>query len=243
MVTMSQPTPARSASAPSTSASVSPRPTISDDLVVRPAAFARASTERLRAYEAEGRTVRWRRATVSRLWFSTSGRASNTTPSESGSPLQSGMSTSTAVPGLAARMAWTVAANPAAPPSDRSSRATAVTTACDSPISTTASATLAGSPGSVASGRRVSTRQNPQARVHRSPLTMNVAVPSFQHSKMLGHPASSHTVTRDFPRIRPFRRRYSGPVSSLTFIHSGLRSTGGGSPGPSPLVKAARSTL
>ena len=29
---------------------------------------------------------------------------------------------------------------------------------------------------------QVSTAQNPQARVHRSPSSMKVAVPSFQHS-------------------------------------------------------------
>ena len=46
----------------------------------------------------------------------------------------------------------------------------------------------------------VSTRQNPQARVQRSPSTMNVAVPSAQHSLRFGQPASSHTVTR--PRSR-----------------------------------------
>ena len=43
----------------------------------------------------------------------------------------------------------------------------------------------------------MSTRQNPHALVHRSPLTMNVAVPSDQHSKMFGQPASSQTVTSD----------------------------------------------
>ena len=83
-----------------------------------------------------------------------------------------------------------------APSSARSSRATVVTTAKPRPIRSTASATRSGSPGSSGSGRRVSTRQNPQARVQRSPLIMKVAVPSAQHSERLGHPASSHTVTR-----------------------------------------------
>ena len=46
----------------------------------------------------------------------------------------------------------------------------------------TAWATRSGSPGSGAAGWRVSTRQKPQARVQRSPLIMNVAVPSCQHS-------------------------------------------------------------
>ena len=74
--------PARSASSPTTSSSVSPIPTISPDLVVRPAALARASTDRLRAYPAEGRTARCSRATVSMLWLSTSGRTANSTSSE-----------------------------------------------------------------------------------------------------------------------------------------------------------------
>ena len=55
-------------------------------------------------------------------------------------------------------------------------------------------------------GLRVSTRQKPHFRVHRSPATMNVAVPSDQHSKMFGQPASSHTVTRSSDRIVFFSR-------------------------------------
>ena len=71
----------------------------------------------------------------------------------------------------------------------------------------TASATLSGSVASSGSGCRVSTRQNPHARVQRSPLIMNVAVPSAQHSKMLGQPASSHTVTSPRSRIVCLSRR------------------------------------
>ena len=80
-----------------------------------------------------------------------------------------------------------VAANWAAPPSGRSSRATAVSTAKRRPISATAAATRSGSSAAGgASGLRVSTRQKPQARVQRSPLSMKVAVPSDQHSEMFG---------------------------------------------------------
>ena len=71
-------------------------------------------------------------------------------------------------------------------------------------------------------GARVSTRQKPQARVQREPLTMKVAVPSAQHSKMLGQPASSHTVTR--PRswtVRP-RPRNSAPMRAGTRSHGRL---------------------
>jgi ATP-dependent RNA helicase DeaD len=75
-----------------------------------------------------------------------------------------------------------VAAMPAAPPSSTSSRATLVITACSRPWVATASATRRGSSGSSGSGLRVSTWQNPQARVQRSPRIMKVAVRSAQHS-------------------------------------------------------------
>lgn len=42
----------------------------------------------------------------------------------------------------------------------------------------------------------VFTAQNLQPRVHVSPSSMMVPVPPFQHSPMLGHWASSHTVCR-----------------------------------------------
>ena len=77
MVTMSTPTAARSISTARTSSSVSPIPTIRPDFVTRPRDFERASTERLRAYPALGRTACCRRGTVSTLWFITSGDASN----------------------------------------------------------------------------------------------------------------------------------------------------------------------
>ena len=43
-------------------------------------------------------------------------------------------------------------------------------------------------------GLPVSTEQKRQARVHTAPISISVAVPAFQHSPMLGHLASSHTV-------------------------------------------------
>ncbi len=57
--------------------------------------------------------------------------------------------------------------------------------------------------------------------VQRSPLIMKVAVPSAQHSKMLGQPASSHTVTRSRLRIVCFEL----PVLRT---HDGLRPQPGG---------------
>ena len=157
------------------------------------------------------------------LWLSTSGRAAKTVSSDAGSPLQSEMSTSTRASGDRLRMAWMVAANAPAPPSGRSSRATQVTTAYDSPMRATASATCSGSAGSSASGLLVSTRQKPQALVHRSPLIMKVPVPSAQHSKMLGQPASSHTVVRSRSRMVCLSLRYSGVMRTLARAHSGLR--------------------
>src|SRR5205814_1693379 len=81
-----------------------------------------------------------------------------------------------------------------APPSGRSSRATAVTTTCASRILRVASATLSGSSISNGNGLAVVTAQNPQARVQRSPAIMKVAVPLVQHSQWLGHLALSQTV-------------------------------------------------
>ena len=69
----------------------------------------------------------------------------------------------------------------------------------------------------------MSTRQNPQARVQRSPLIMNVAVPSDQHSDRFGQPASSHTVTRSRSRIVLRMAMTSSVSCSLARIHSGLR--------------------
>ena len=168
--------------APRTSSTVSPMPRMMPDFVSRPASEDRASSASDRKYAADGRAARCSRATVSRLWFSTSGRAAKIVSSASGSPLQSGMSTSTRVAGVRERIAAMVAAKPAAPPSGRSSRATLVITACSSSRVATASATRRGSSGSSAIGLRVSTRQKPHARVHRSPRIMNVAVWSAQHS-------------------------------------------------------------
>ena len=142
IVTISTPIEARSASVWTTSSNVSPIPATNPDLVVSPAAFARARTDRLRAYDAEGRTARWRRATVSMLWFRTSGRDAKTTSRARSSPRRSLMSASTDGAGDAAEpSAWIasmVAATWAAPPSSRSSRATIVRTANRSPMSATA---------------------------------------------------------------------------------------------------------
>ena len=160
------------------------------------------------------------------LWLSTSGRAAKIVSSASGRPCSRRSAPRPGRRGRAAADRRRSSRRTApAPPSGRSSRATVVTTANRRPIRSTASATRSGSSGSSGSGWRVSTRQKPQARVQRSPLIMNVAVPSDQHSEMFGQPASSHTVTR--PRSRTVRLSSSGlrsRVRTWARIHSGLRS-------------------
>ena len=71
-------------------------------------------------------------------------------------------------------------------------------------------------------GLRVSTRQKPHARVQRSPSTMNVAVPSAQHSDRFGQPASSHTVTRPRSRTVRLSASTSGAVVHLRAQPLGL---------------------
>ena len=155
-------------------------------LVRMPAFRRRMSTSRLRSYLAWMRTCLVRRRTVSRLWLTTSGATLITFCRFSHFPAKSGMRVSRVVPGLCWRMARTVCAQISAPPSDRSSRSTEVMTACLTPISLTLLATRPGSKGSTSSGRPVDTLQKPQERVQTLPRIMNVAVPSPQHSPMLG---------------------------------------------------------
>lgn len=97
----------------------------------------------------------------------------------------------------------------------------------------TACATRFGSAGSSGGGVwLVLTLQKEQPRVHVSPIIMIVAVaaPSFppQHSPMLGHRASSHTVARlrlftDFDKRSRFSRRW--PVGVSMRSHEGFGKT------------------
>ncbi len=145
--------PARSASTATTSSRVSPSPTMSPDLVVSPAAAARARTERLRAYDADGRTARCSRGTVSTLWFSTSGRGvEDRRPASRHRRGNRGSAPRPGSRGSVAGSSSIVAAKAAAPPSSRSSRATAVSTANCKPIRSTASATREGSSSRAAAG-------------------------------------------------------------------------------------------
>jgi hypothetical protein len=68
--------------------------------------------------------------------------------------------------------------------------------------------------------------QNVQARVHTAPSIITVACLSFQHSPMLGQPASSHTVLSFHSRISRRVAWYSGDPGALTRIHGGFRGLG-----------------
>src|SRR6478735_7257811 len=90
----------------------------------------------------------------------------------------------------------------------------------------TLSATRRGSSRSSSAGLPVSIWQKSHRRVHCSPPIRNVASRSSQHSKVLGQPASSHTVCRPSRRTRPLSSVYSGPILARVLIHGGLRSMG-----------------
>src|SRR6266571_1491916 len=109
-----------------------------------------------------------------------------------------------------------------APPSFKSSRATAVITTCFNFIRITASATRCGSSSSKANGFAVVTAQNPHARVQRSPAIMNVAVPWLQHSQRFGHCALSQTVWRRKSEISALVEKKTGFDGNLTLIQDGL---------------------
>ena len=172
-------------------------------------------------------------------------------------PLTSEINVSTFAETFIARIARTVSTTCCIPPSIKSSRATMVSTANSRPIRCTASATRRGSSASGCSGFCVSIKQNPQALVHLSPSTINVAVPSFQHSLKFGHPACSHTVTKLRSRSVRFVCNTSSVCCTCGRIHSGLRTEilkpsvtpacssrlimRTGSPAPSPLENAERS--
>src|SRR6516164_2320731 len=72
-------------------------------------------------------------------------------------------------------------------------------------------------------GLPVSTEQKRQARVQTAPMSIRVAVPAFQHSPMLGHFASSHTVARRYSLTSARTALNPDPVGALAFSHGGLR--------------------
>src|SRR5918994_1738145 len=166
------------------------------------------------------------RGTVSTLCANTSGAAANRWPSRSRLPEKSGASISTPVSGLS-RWIWRmVSAYSQAPSSARSSRQTPVTVAYRSCIFCTDSATRLGSPASKSAGLPVSIWQKSQRRVHWSPPIRKVASRSSQHSKMLGQPASWHTVCRSSDFTSDCSARYSGPIRAVVLIQDGFFSMG-----------------
>jgi hypothetical protein len=72
----------------------------------------------------------------------------------------------------------------------------------------------------------VRTLQKAQARVHVSPMIMNVAWRFAQHSPMLGQPASSHTVCRPCWRTMRTVSAYAAEPGARTRIHAGFAGRG-----------------
>ena len=151
-----------------------------------PASFRYFSTSRLRSYFACMRTSRVSLFTVSMLWEITSGATSTMRSRCLCIPWKSGISVSIVVPGEILRTAFTVSAQMMEPISFRSSRSTEVSTACFIFISFMERATFSGSSQFTSIGLPVFTPQKPQLRVHIFPRIIKVAVPSPQHSPMLG---------------------------------------------------------
>src|SRR5579884_37288 len=127
------------------------------------------------------------------------------------------------IDGSISRIAVMVRAKCVAPPSLRSSRATAVITTCCNLMRRTASATRCGSSSSSGKGLAVVTAQNPQARVQRSPAIMKVAVPWLQHSQRFGHWALSHTVCKRKSEMSALVEKKTGLDGRRTLIQGGLR--------------------
>ncbi len=124
--------------------------------------------------------------------------------------------------GSISRMARMVRAKCSAPPSFKSSRATAVMTTCLSFKRLNASATRCGSSSSSANGLAVVTAQKPQARVQRSPAIIIVAVPWLQHSQRFGHCALSQTVCSRRSEMSALVEKKTGLEGSRTLIQGGF---------------------
>src|SRR5258706_4846886 len=157
------------------------------------------------------------------------GFAASTASIENSLSKKSGTKTSMTMPGFSSRTFSIVWRKCSAPPSFKSSRATAVMTTCFSFIRRVASATRAGSSASSASGLAVLTAQKPHARVQRSPAIMNVAVPLLQHSQWLGHLALSQTVWSFSSSSSERVSAKLSDVGSGRRSHSGRRARGFGS--------------
>src|SRR4051794_2955783 len=87
-------------------------------------------------------------------------------------------------------------------------------------------ATRRGSPWSRACGLPVSIWQKSQRRGGWAPPVREGGSRASPHSKMLGQPASWHTVCRPSDFTRFCSSRYCGPNLALVLIHAGFFSTG-----------------
>src|SRR6187402_1814525 len=103
-----------------------------------------------------------------------------------------------------------------------SSRSTLVTTACLIFMILMERATFSGSSQSTVSGLPVFTPQKPQERVQIFPKIINVAVPSPQHSPILGQLPEVQIVLRLYLSTKPRSSVYFCPIGSLTFNHLGF---------------------
>ena len=119
-------------------------------------------------------------------------------------------------------MAFTVSAHIIDPISFRSSRSTEVITACLIFINFIDRATFSGSSQSSVSGLPVFTPQKPQERVHTLPKIIKVAVPSLQHSPMLGQLPEVQIVCKSYLSTRLLSSVYFLPVGNLTRNHFGF---------------------
>src|SRR5690606_31118313 len=108
------------------------------------------------------------------------------------------------------------------PISFKSSRSTLVITACLIFINLIERATFSGSSQSTVSGLPVLTPQNPQERVQIFPRIINVAVPSPQHSPILGQLPEVQIVLSLYLSTSPRSSVYFCPIGNLTFSHLGL---------------------
>jgi hypothetical protein len=83
-------------------------------------------------------------------------------------------------------------------------------------------ATFSGSAQSMELGRPVFTPQNPQDLVQMFPRIIKVAVPSPQHSAILGQLPEEQIVLSLYLSTNVLKFEYFLPVGNLTLIHLGL---------------------
>src|SRR5690606_13297933 len=141
---------------------------------------------------------------------------------------KSGIRVSRVVSGFIRLTALMVSAHIMLHISFKSSLSTLVKTACLICIIFIERATFSGSSQSTVSGRPVFTPQNPQERVQMFPKIMKVAVPSPQHSPILGQLPEVQMVFNLYLSTKPLSSVYFLPVGSFTRNHFGFGSLSSG---------------